>query len=473
MKTIHVSPQKMEQQDDWRPAIYLSGGAMLRGMGVDWSTLGDLAETCVEGWRVSRNPAALNYDPMVEITPVYRLRNIQPHWIETEPDHFSSPRIAGQPFCVEPLDIIIRKVGRSCAAMVTASHGRHPVDANLGIIRGLLQAQAVWVCFCLNQPLYQDFLNESNSIGGLIRLGLKTIKGMPICPVPDVVQDLAPLYMGAYTRLVDAQQMLASVRQQVKEWSATQLAGFDRLYRRYSKKCRGQFFNPRYIGDALHVQQVEQEYLRIQLIEQYGFKSITELAVLNPINGERVMGKKSKVLQIANISEHLSLKFPLQERTNETWRTQYRALCQYDVLVSTFAENARVAYMDSLPGELIYPSGQIAALRFHKYPGAFALLMESRLVRMQLKRLAVNGGLRFIPLGQLDKTVLPEPDPTTAKFWHEKVVAHHEKSRDAEKELNVILQQLLPVFNAAHGISQSPIKPHAISRLPGKGDSGT
>jgi len=467
LKTLSVSPHQMEKQNDWRPAVYLSGGAVLRGIGSSWLTLEGLAETCIEGWRVSRNPAAASYDPMVKTTPVYRLRNIQPYWIETEPDHLRPPKLAGQPFCVESLDIIIRKVGASCAALVTPSHGQHPVDANLGIIRGLSLAEAVWVCFCLNQPLYQDYL-ESDSIGALIRLGLKKIKEMPICPVPDAVRELAPLYMGAYIRLVDAQQMLASVRYQVKEWIVTQLSGFDTLHETYSKKCRGQFFNSRYLGDSLHIHQVEQEYLRVQLIEQYGFKPITEFAVINPVNGERIFAKKSKVLQIANISEHLSLKFPLPERTPEIWRTQNRALCQYDVLVSTFAENARVAYMDRQPQKLIYPSCQIAALRFRKYPGAYALLMESRLVRMQLERLAFSGGFRFIPFRQLDKIVLPDPDQATLKFWHEKVVAHHEKSRHAESQLEMILQQMVPIFNGAHRNS-----PSTFNRFTGKGGCST
>ncbi len=477
MKTIHVPPQKMDKQDDWRPAIYLSGGAILRGMGAEWPTLGDLAKNCIEGWRVSRNPAALNFDPMVKTTPVYRLRNIQPHRIATEPDHLSSPRIKAQPFCVEPLDLIIRKVGNACAAMVTASHGRHPVDANLGIIRGLSQAQAVWVCFCLNQPLYQDYLNESDVIGTLVRLGLKKIKQMPVCSVPDAAQKLAPLYVAAYTSLVDTQQMLAAIRQQVKTWCSDQLAGFDELFRKYSNKCRGHFFNPRYISHTLHVQKVEQEFLRIQLMEQYGLKSISDLAVINPVNDtvntRQTFTDNSKVLQITNISEHLTLKFPLQERTHNTWRTQNRAVCQRDVLMSTFAENARVAYLDAPPRELIYPSGQIAALRFHNHPGAYALLMESPIVRMQLERLASSGGLRFIPSGQLDKVVLPQPDPATANVWHEKVVMHHEKSRDAEKQLDDILQQMGTIFNAAHSISQNTINPNSIHRLPGKGDSGT
>jgi len=477
LRAIYVPPQEIEKQDDWRPAIYLSGGAILRGMGMGWPHLGDLAENCIEGWRVSCNPAALNFDPMVKTTPVYRLRNIQLHWIATEPDHLTSPKIKNQLFCVEPLDIIIRKVGNACAAMVTASHGRHPVDANLGIIRGLSQAQAVWICFCLNQPLYQDYLNESDAIGTLVRLGLKKIKKMPVCSVPDAAQKLAPLYMAAYTSLVDTQQMLASIRQQVKAWCSDQLAGFDGLFRKYSQKCRGHFFNPQYIAHTLHVQKVEQEFMRIQLMEQYGLKSISDLAVINPVTNtvktRQNFTDNSKVLQIANISEHLALKGPLQERTHKTWRTRNRAVCQHDVLMSTFAENARVAYLDAPPKGLIYPSGQIAALRFHNYPGAYALIMESQIVRMQLERLASSGGLRFIPSGQLDKVVLPQPDPATANFWHEKVVAHHGKCRDAEKQLNEILQQMQTIFNTAHSIRQNTIKPNSMNRLPGKGDSGT
>jgi len=450
LKSIKISAAQMTRQDDWRPSLYLSGGAVLRQLGGKWPCLGDMAEHIIDGWRVSHNPTADSFNSAVMSTPLYHLRNIQPYFIETDPRHWQTPHITGKLYCTQPHDVLIRKVGGASAALMTDIHSQHPIDANLIIVRGLSPYEAVWVCFCLNQPLYQDYLNESDAITILQRLGLKKLKNTPICPMPRQFIHLAQAFLGAYGRLANAQRELTSMRKQVDEWLDGKLSGFDACYWMQSRQCHWQFFSPRHIDDSLLINQVEQNYLRGELIGKYRFHPVSDLSEINPRQRSQLTGAADKVLQISNITDFLTLKQSFTDRADSRWRFQNRRLKKYDVVMSTFAENARVAYLHQEPEGNIYPSGQIVVFNFYRYPAAYALLMESWLIRMQLQRLASGGGFRFIQPQHVKKLVLPDIDPDIGAHWQQKVVEHHERSHHAHTQLTDVLHEMTGLFFNAH-----------------------
>ncbi len=422
----------------------------MRQQGADWSCLGDMAEAVIDGWRVSRNKLAGGFDAAVVDTSLYHLRNVQPYILQTERKHWLIPNFTEKAFCVQPLDIVIKKVGGACAALVSDAHGHHPVDGNLALVRGLSSQQAVWVCFCLNQPLYKDYLEESDAIGALVRLGLKKIKSTPVCPMPEEFEPLAQAFLGAYGRLADAQGLLASIRKQVEAWLTMKLEGFDSGYWQNAGQRHWQFFSPIHIDDSLLISQVEQNYLRSELLQKFHFQPISTLAVLNPSPESSRPGEADKVLQIGNISDSLAINSPLPDRADSRWRIQQRRLQQYDVVMSTFAENARVAYLHRRPEEKVCPGEQVAVLKFYNYPAAYALLMETWLVRMQLRRLASGGGLRFVGRRQLSKLVLPDLEPETGAFWQQKMAEHHDRSQHALNQLAEVTEKMVPIFDKAH-----------------------
>ncbi|MBT6340190.1 MAG: hypothetical protein HOJ48_12940, partial [Desulfobacula sp.] len=439
---IRISAAQIAQHDDWRPSLYLSGGAALRFRGDSWPCLGDMAKSFIDGWRVSRNPLVESYDPLVETAPVFRLRNILPYWIDAEPEHWSSPKMMGKSFCVQPLDIIIKKVGGASAALVSKSHSLHPVDANLALVRGLPPDYAVWVCFSLNQPLYQEYLNETEAISTLPRLSLKKLKQMPICPMPESFKELSQVFIGAYNRYAQAQIALSLLRHKVEQWVESQMGDFDWDEWENPAQCHWQFFHPVHIQNTLQISQVEQNYLCSQLIKKYQLCRLTELSKINTKSKKNVAMGLGKVLLIGNVSESMTIKYPLPDKTETRWRLQKQRIRQYDVVMSTFADNTRIAYFADDPEDDIYPTEQIAVLRFNAFPGAYALLMESRLVKMQLKRLVSSGGFRFLSPHQLEQIVLPEIDPDIARSWHLKLVDYNRKIHHAETQLAELLQKM-------------------------------
>ena len=449
---IKISAEQIDRQNDWRPSLYLTGGAVLRRLGRDWPRLGDLADSVVDGWRgAPGQKTARSFGTTVASVPLYRLRHIEPCRLETESFHYSQPQVANQPYCVQPLDIVIKKVGGASAALISEAHSRHPVDANLVIVRGLPPQQAVWICFCLNQPLYQDYLNEPDGISALVRLGLKKLRQTPIHPLPDDFASLAQAFLGAYGRLVETERTLARLRTQVNDWLAGRLNDFNADYWLQTRQRHWNFFNPRYIDGTLLISQVEQNYLRDTLIEQYRFLPLPDLAVINPTENTSGTGEADKILQINNITDSLTVQSTLTDRNENRWRFQKRQLKQGDVVLSTFVINPRVAYFNRTPNEKICPGAQIAVFDFYRYPAAYALLMESWLVKMQLRRLASGGGMRFIQQQQLSNIVLPVIDPETGACWQHKIEEHHEQSHHANTQLSDILIKMNALFNRVHG----------------------
>jgi hypothetical protein len=449
--TIKISAEQIDRQNDWRPSLYLRGGAVLRRLGDAWPCLGDLADSVVDGWRGAPGQTTGSFDAVAESTPLYRLRHIGPCRLETESFHYSQPQVSGQPYCVQPLDIVIKKVGGASAALVSEVDSRHPVDANLVIVRGLPSQQAVWVCFCLNQSLYQDYLNEPDGISALVRLGLKKLRRTPIHPIPDNFAPLAQAFLGAYGRLAETRRTLARLRTQVNDWLIGRLDDFNTDYWLQTRKSHWNFFNPGYIDGTLHINQVEQNYLRDKLIEQYRLLPLTDLAVINPTENSSGTGEIDKILQINSITDSLTLKSSLTDRNDNRWRFQKRQLRQGDVVMSTFVINPRVAYLNRTQNATICPGAQVAVFDFYQYPAAYALLMESWLMKMQLRRLASGGGMRFIQQQQLSKLVLPAIDPETGAYWQQKIEEHHEQSHHADTQLTDILSKMTKLFNRVHG----------------------
>lgn len=448
--TIRRSAEQIDRQDDWRPALYLAGGAVLRQLGVDWPRLGDLADSVVDGWRSAPGQTTGSFGAVVESIPLYRLRHIGPCRLETESFHYSQPQVANQPYCVQPLDIVIKKVGGASAALVSEAHSRHPVDANLVIVRGLPAQQAVWICFCLNQSLYQDYLNEPDGISALVRLGLKKLRRTPIHPIPDGFVPLAQAFLGAYGRLTEARRSLARLRTRVNDWLTDRLNDFNADYWLQTRSCHWNFFSPKYIEGSLHITQVEQNFLRDKLIKQHRLLPISDLAAINPVENTFGTDEIDKILQINTITDSLTVKSPFTDRDDNRWRFQKRQLKQGDVVVSTFVINPRVAYFNRKPDAKVCPGAQLAVFDFYQYPAAYALLMESWLVKMQLRRLASGGGMRFIQQKQLSKLVLPAIDTETGAYLQHKIEEHHEQSYHANAQLDDILSKMTGLFNKVH-----------------------
>ena len=244
MKTRYIAAKRLNSRDDWRASYHLSPAALLPEMGEHWPSLQQTGSECIDGWRASLKPVAGYSERDIEDIPLYRLRHIENSVLETESQHAQPPAIQSEPFCIRPWDVVIKKVGGIKAALTLPEHGQHPVDANLAIIRGMNPEQALWLTQCLDQPLYREYLENSERITTLVRVGLKQLKQMPLNPMPESFRKPARTFIAQYRQLAEAHYQLDRLRQEVNDWMENWQQGLERFINHQPWQKRWQTFSP-------------------------------------------------------------------------------------------------------------------------------------------------------------------------------------------------------------------------------------
>ena len=441
---------------DWRPSYHFSQAMRLSRLGADWPRLGDRA-SCLDGWRVSTNPASAAYDQRVETAPVYRLRHVGAMRLETDAEHWQPPGVSGESFCVQPFDVLVRTVGRVQAALVGDLHRHHPVDANLAIIRGLRPRQAVWMSYCLNQPLYRGYLESSGAITTLVRVGLKRIASVPVAPMPAVFAELAQDYLATLHDYSQAQDRLYRLRREVADWLGEEgLPDWRQGLPQAQQGPRWAWFSAADLLPELNIPATEQHRFARGLLRQGLGVALTELAQVAPRHPQVADPRSCAVLRIGDVDAHLGIAEQLPQREQVAWRSQRRRIEELDVLISTIAEDGRVALIAEPPADCILPSEQLITLCFHRHPGAYALLLESAPLKAQWSRLAMGTVQRFVHPAAVGRLVLPRLDAERGDDWHQRVVGLLRRLRRARGRLMGLQADMQRQYRAVHPGEQSP-----------------
>ena len=474
MKAERIPADLFMLAEDWRPEYQLSHAAWLSRHAGLWEPLGRFGP-CLDGWRVSTNPAASGYDPRIEQTPVYRLRHVEPMDLRTEAEHWLPPQVADQPYCVRPGDVLVRRVGRVAAALVGERHRRHPADANLGIVRGLPPGLALWAAWCLNQPHYRDYLEGAETIGELVRVGLGRLAGMPLAPPPAGLDSLAQRWSLALDQDTQGLEALDRLRREVADWTAERLAaslpgpsplwigpghavplktpgviGAARQDAAPAALPRYEWFGPLDLDDQWSMALCEQRRIARALRESGLGVPLGALAQISPRAPKVRTTQSCRVLRIGDLDRQFGYAECLPPREQTAWRSQTRALTPGDVLVSTFAAEPKVALADRPVEGCILPSEQLITLCFHRHQGAYALIMESPLIQAQWTRLATGAGMRFVQPGLVGRIVLPVPEDEQAADWHHRLVDILARRREARRRMQAILGDLGRLYRDLH-----------------------
>ena len=197
----------------------------------------------------------------------------------------------------------------------------------------------------------------------------------------------------------------------------------------------------------------EQGYLARLCLQEYDGCLLEHLAAINPRQPEHSgEDKRTRALRIRDIDNHFGLSSQPQPLSEMTWRTRPRPNQRYDVLVSTFTQQIKVGFIEQTPEQETLPSDQLATLSFHKYQGAYALIMETPFIRCQISRLATGSVQQFVPTTMIHKLVLPplEKEPRTAERWHQLLVSSTRKAANARRQMAELTQPLQQIFEQAH-----------------------
>lgn len=264
----------------------------------------------------------------------------------------------------------------------------------------------------------------------------------------------------------------------------------DRL--RVDGRARWAWFAADDLGDQLNMALAEQHALARRLLESGIGAPLTVLAHIGPPgpsapDSEWYPGR-CRVLRIGDLDRQLGFTGDLPRRDQAGWRSQSRPIQQGDVLVSTFAGEPKVALVDEIPldeipvpdhassshrisarsrvapgaddpeggrpnqrqGPCILPSEQLLILRFHRWPAAGALLMDSESVMTQWRRLATGMAHRFVHPAMAQRLVLPVPEPEQAETWDRALLDLLAQRRQARCRMDALCADLAERYRARH-----------------------
>lgn len=472
--------------DDWRPVYHLSPAAVLRRIGASWGKLSDTGAQLHDGWRFSdsvesdwylKNVALLDpsrcntttgeyqrldataaqtkrasqYFEAITGERYYRMRHIGEMRLQVDAQLMEPPAFNSLSACIAPGDVLLRRMGRVSAALVSSYHRRHPVDGNVAIVRGLRPRQAVWLAFCLNQSLYKSYFEHSAVISAIVRVGIKQLASMPIAERPDEFNALADNYSLQYERLARAEDSLFTLRKAVAKWLQRLLPLEDRIERRSGPVSR--FFDAQDLGSQLNFAAADQARRARMLTEEFGCVPLARLAEVNPKSegaSRRTSVADPRVIKIGNLDGQLTVNIPDTRSTESRWRFHKRPLTRFAVLVSTFVQEPKVAILSREPQQQLLASEQLAVLNFHRTAGAYALLMETPLMRQQIARLATGTVQRFVQPQLLEQIVVPVIEPATANQWHNRLIELLEEKTLAGTELDDLYRKMYQTYRQVH-----------------------
>ena len=483
-----IASEEFLEATDWRADYHLSTAAILPVLAKqkEWPHLTDYKVKFVDGWRFSespesewymanvslldtrkRDPITLNYLPKVvddearclaqdikttlEGERYYRMRHIADMRLNPESSQYATPVVSFES-CVRPSDVVVRRVGSASAAYVSEFDRQHPIDANMAIVRGLNRYDALWLTYCLQQPLYVDYLENRIRKEEMVRVGLSQLKDMPLAPTPFEFNRLAEGYFTCVEKLYFIQMSLRDLREQVSKWLSEFL---DNASISWSEsRVKTAWFKFEDLSERLDFGYSEYSKVSHQLLVNGG-QYLAKLAVIEP-KSEQELPDKYQLLKIKDLKPNFRLSDSLtqidsnSEEATKLNRVKKRLVQQNDVLLSTFARESKVLWInENLPQDTL-ASEHLATLFFHQHAGAYTLLLETPLIKWQMAQLVSGSVQAFINLSDLAKVTFPPLTNELAKHWHNELDNILKKQSQALTEMEQIKKQMAQIYRRVH-----------------------
>lgn len=459
-----ITPDLLYTEEVWGADLFCSAAVhILLGQGRR-VTLRDLGGSCAEGWRVSTNREASDYDERIERTPVYRQANLEPMRFKVDLEHWRSPNVevADEEWCVRPGDVVLNKLVPIQAALVTDRTYRHPVDANCLLIRGLDRIESAWVAFCLNQKPYEAYLTQHQGLAVLPRASLRELRQLRLPPPPENMRRLGEEFWGLNDAYLETEERIVRCMEEVEAYIQADQEQLDNLAP--AGLGTGRFFPEEAIEDSLLPTHVDNAYVRQQLKQKLQWQPVVELSIMDGGSRERLNQHVGNIpyLRLSDVDRDLMVKNVEPMPVAQATRIFKRPLGKGEVLLSTFAANPRVAFVDKSFEEKVYVTDHWERLRFSETPAAWALILNAQPVRQQIEGLAMGTAQQFIYADRLKRLLVPVVTQDKRHQWEQVVLNHHRRKRELNQKWQAVWQETQMVFNEVHKLPASQTQ-HALT----------
>ena len=452
VKLARVEPIILQSEDCWGAELFCSDAALIFQSDKNGVSLIE-KEKCIEGWRVSSNKGTKDYDRRIETTPIYRQANLNKLNFDLEDRHWKSPEIESK-YCVRPGDLAINKISPLRASLATTRLPRHPVDANCILIRGIEEPLNIWLAICLNQKPYEAYLLNRQGLSILARVGIKVLLQLYV-PLPPL-EEMAKLHQ----RIIDWNEELlendglrVALNNEVEDYIDRELetAGVD-----FSEQSLnpGRFFSSNAIANSLLPKHVRLSDRMTRLKQESGWIDLKTL-LGKKIAKSRLseFPKTGRYLRLSDIDRNLTFSLPEAEANLKSPNRVFaKPLTPGEVLVSNFIAPFKVVFLDLTPSVTVYVSDSWERLRFKETPGAWALILNAKMVQTQLSGMAIGSIQQHIRPENIPRLVIPNVALKTRQEWEQKLLRLHKKHRELLERRKLIDRDTEALFKRVHGI---------------------
>ena len=452
VKLAKVEPRILQREDCWGAELFCSNAALIFQSNTNRILLNEIGN-CIEGWRVSTNKGTKDYDRRIETTPIYRQANLKQLNFDLEDRHWKSPEIDNQ-YCIRPGDVAINKISPLRASLATARLPRHPIDANCILIRGVEEPLNTWLAICLNQKPYEAYLLNRQGLSILARVGIRVLSQLyfPL-PSPGEMGKLHQKIIDWNEELLKNDALRVALINEVEDYIDRELeaAGVDFTEQSLNP---GRFFSSNAIADSLLPKHVRLSDRLTHLKQESGWIDLKTLL------GKKIAkGRLSKslgvgrYLRLSDIDRDLTFSLPkAEENLRSPNRIFAKPLTQGEVLISNFIAPFKVVFLDESPSTTIYVSDSWERLRFKETPGAWALILNTKMIQAQLSGMAIGSVQQHIRPENIPRLVIPNVAFNTRQEWEQKLLRLHKKHRELLERRQSIDREAEELFNRVHEI---------------------
>lgn len=415
--------------------------------------MGGLAEV-IEGKRDTSSA-----EPANEGSPVYRQANLAALRWKLSAEHWKQPQIADRT-CVRPGDVVVNKLAPVRAAIATPRLHRHPVDSNCYLLRGMERTDALWAALCLNQPLYAEYLVRLAGASILPRVTMRALRELPLLVAPMESRNLAEKTWALIDGFLAQEEILHRIVSEAQDqicppetvrfWQE-RLASLDKLT--WWRRVPGDL-----IADSLLPGHSLFELLCHELQVDLGWVPLHQcLAPEQPSRARLSVTEDSPevptlhCLRISDVGTDLTVgQAPNKEEVAWPGRVYREPLRQEEILVSLLVSSPTVAYAGEIPRTDIFVTDHWERLRFRETPGAWAIILSSPLVSIQLRLLAQGSARQFLSVGAVSRVLVPIP-PREERLPWDRALLNYQRSRiKLEDAWRGLWNEAATVFDRAH-----------------------
>ena len=453
-----ITPAEMSAAESWLPFLFCGPAGRVASMAAGSRRLGEVARTCLEGWRISSDPQSQLYDPMAEVSPRYRMANIGIFALGTEMQHCLRPVVENRPYCVLPGDLVIPRIPPLRACLVSESNHRHPIDGNCFLVRGLNPLDAAWLLALLNEKEFEAWFLALSGSQALPRIGLKDLRQ---CPFPEAPRSV----LGWSTRLfswveayAENAARLFSLQAEVSDHVSRTLSEDEEQEQRLFPGVR----EPAALlaGNSWLPEHIEAEYQQSLLLEK-GMLRLKDL-VMGPASASaRLKEGKSSKHRLLALKDAAGSYIPTVSLTlSETRLGRFFAepVQIGEVLISSLVSNPKVAYADPSLSVETHPIDHWLRISFRETPGAWALVLSTPAVTSQFKRMATGSALQFANAERLMELCVPDIEWGLRNRWQSRLDELLADRRHLDKEWKVLRLEGRQMVASVLDIPTSEIK---------------